>query len=389
VAGNLRARLSRIREHAAAPEKHPVASGTLNAGAGPADVLPEDFPEGWSEAGDGVRFKESVRPAGDAGRVGTVRLAAFSGCFDSVKAAPADLVFFDLETTGLSGGSGTVAFLAAFGSFLEDGSMSVRQYFMDDYPSEPLFLECLDAEFAAFKVVVTYNGSSFDLPLYSVRRTMNGLGPAAPMLHVDVLHTARRLWRRTVGNCSLGSIETTALGIERVDDVPGAEVPEVWFDFLRNGRTARLARVFLHNELDVRSLAALFMLIHEAAEGLAEVPQGDTVGLAELQARLDEGLAEKTLAGALNGGESRATRPLMRLYRKQERFAERTALVPRLPDDAAGLFSRSVYAERVRGDLAEAIRLAERSAEAGRGSLCDKALRRATRLAKRLQEGGY
>jgi hypothetical protein len=106
--------------------------------------------------------------------------------------------------------------------------------------------------------------------------------------------------------------------------------------------------------------------------------------MAGLRARVDEALAERTLVEALDAGDSRATRPLMRLYRVSGRLGEIVGLVPRLPDDPAGLFSKSVYAERRLGDGLEAIRLAELSAELGRGAMRERAMRRTARLRARI-----
>ncbi|MBU0928763.1 MAG: ribonuclease H-like domain-containing protein [Spirochaetes bacterium] len=345
-----------------------------------------EFPPGWTTVGEGLRLKETIASGLGVRSDERVRLAAFSARMEDRSAAAGGMLFFDLETTGLSGGAGTVAFLAAVGSVLSDGSFRVRQYFIDDYPSEPRLIESLEAEFQSAEAVVTYNGSSFDMPLYSVRRSMNGFGPMPQVAHVDALHASRRLWRRVLGDCSLGSVEAAALGVRRSGDIPGREIPECWFEYLRRGECGRLGAVFSHNELDVRSLAALTFMIHGAAAGRGGIMPCDLVGLADLQSRLDEGLAEGTLRRALDSGDARAARPLMRLYRKQGRFEERIALVGDLPDDAAGLFSKSVYAERVTGDIVEALRLAVAARDAARGSLLDRAERRAIRLRRRLGE---
>ena len=379
MAGNLRARLARMRAASESPVSEP-APRTSRAAA------PRSFPDGWAEVADGLRFRETVSTEPAIKPDGVVRLAAFSGRFDAEEARFGDIVFFDLETTGLSGGSGTVAFLAALGGVRDDGSFSVRQYFMDDYPAEPAFLERLAAEFSLARAVVTYNGASFDMPLYAVRRAMNGFGPPGRLVHVDALHAARRLWRRTVGDCSLGSLESAILGVRRVDDIPGSEVPQAWFDYLRRGDTERLATVFRHNEMDVRSLAALFASVDRAAKGLAPLPACDPVGLACLQERVDEGLAEESLKTALRDGYGHAVRPLMRLYRRQGRLDERRDLVPSLPDDPAGLFTKSVYAERTAGDRDESLRLARLCMVSAKGALMERAERRAIRLERKIGE---
>jgi hypothetical protein len=168
--------------------------------------------------------------------------------------------------------------------------------------------------------------------------------------------------------------------MRREGDIPGGEVPEVWFEFVKRGGTARLESVFSHNAVDVRSLAKLFFLIEAAARGEAPAPLADTLGLAELQSRIDEALAERTLIEFLGQGDRRAVRPLMRIYRNQGRQEDRRALVPFLPDDPSGLYARSVYAERSVRDLTEAVRLAAMAGDAGNGALRERAERRVARL---------
>ncbi len=351
MANKLRARLERIRTLDKKPlHDFPVAPRKSTDA--------EPFPDGWKIISDGLRYKESLERFNAADRCTALQLGIFSHRLTDCNVNVGDLVFFDLETTGLSGGSGTVAFLAAFGTVRDDGSFSVRQYFMDDYPAEPDFLDALEHEFNMAKAVASYNGASFDMPLYSVRRAMNGLGPFQALPHVDVLHASRRLWRRNLVDCSLGTIEENVLGIQRSDDIPGSEVPVAWFDYVKRGQSSLLARVFTHNEQDVRSLSRLFFLILETSLGGRTPAHVDIVGLGELQARIDRLQAERTFKSALESGDSRAVRPLMRLYSGMCRKEDRVALIPFLPDDAAGYFSRSVYAQRIDNNTTEALRLA-------------------------------
>ncbi|MDX9897623.1 MAG: ribonuclease H-like domain-containing protein [Spirochaetia bacterium] len=348
-------------------------------------TVPVDFPSGWNMIEHGLRFKETIamEPAKAHGE--SMRLGRFTTRAPETGINLKDIVFFDLETTGLSGGTGTLAFLAALGAFMPDGRFAVRQYFIDDYPAETAFLERLDAEFSKASAVISYNGASFDMPLYSVRRIMNGLGAPPMIVHVDVIHAARRLWRHTLGNCSLGNLESTVLGLRRSGDISGSEVPAVWFDFLKHGCSDRLHAVFSHNEQDVRSLAALFLLIYAGIAGGETIPCQDPVGLAALQARLDHGMAEKTLLTALAAGNVRAVRPLMRLYRVQGQLLQRMALIPLLPDDPAGLFSKSVYAERILGDLTASKSLVDAAILSAAGVLKERAQKRSARLDRKLR----
>lgn len=291
-------------------------------------------------------------------------LAIFSRRLAGTIVAPKNCLFFDLETTGLSGGAGTVAFLAAFGRYTDDRSFAVTQYFMTDYPGETDFLACIAAEMLSLPVIVTYNGATFDIPLLRVRRTMNDMLPMEPTTHVDVLHAARRLWRRTLNDCSLGSLEAKILGLRREGDIPGSRIPEVWFSFLKAGSDDRLAGVFDHNAQDIVSLAELHGVVIDVASFGGRWPHLDYLGVAELQGRLDPAMAERTLRSLVDHGSMNAVRPLMRLLGRQGRREERQSLVPLLPDDAAGLYLKSLYAARVGQDQGMARLLAMKAAEA-------------------------
>jgi hypothetical protein len=199
------------------------------------------------------------------------------------------LLFFDLETTGLSGGAGTLAFLAGCGFFDEEG-FHTRQFFLSGYEAERELLETLASLAGGFNGLVTFNGRTFDVPLIETRYLFHRLdSPFAALPHFDMLHPARKLWRRrSVGqpshrdrwsggrpgegaSCALGALEEAILGVQRFDDVPGSEIPSRYFAYLRTGDLAPLAAVFEHNRLDLLSLAALTAI---AAQMAAEGPSG-------------------------------------------------------------------------------------------------------------------
>ena len=168
-----------------------------------------------------------------------------------------DFLFFDLETTGLSGGAGTVAFLAAFGKPVLKGKLIVTQYLLLDYPGENDFLENVLNEIKKPQsVIVTYNGKCFDSQILKTRCLMNGIKPPE-YYHADLLHPARRLWKNIIHDCSQASIETRILGLDRSDDIPGALAPEIWFEFLKTGRTERLTGICEHNCSDITGLATI------------------------------------------------------------------------------------------------------------------------------------
>jgi uncharacterized protein YprB with RNaseH-like and TPR domain len=176
-------------------------------------------------------------------------------------AARPPFIFFDLETTGLSGGAGTYAFVVGCGWFAEDGGFVTRQYVLADSGDERGMLEAVAADFGRAGILVSFNGKSFDAPLLETRfqfHRLDWIGAAVP--HLDVLHSARRFWGGGEGQdhgCSLGALEQRLLGAARVDDVAGFDIPHRYFQFVRSGNAEPLSGVLEHNRRDLMSLAAL------------------------------------------------------------------------------------------------------------------------------------
>jgi uncharacterized protein YprB with RNaseH-like and TPR domain len=210
-------------------------------------------------------------------------------------AAP-PFVFFDLETTGLSGGAGTLAFLVGCGWFDADGSFVTRQFLMTQYADERPILETVGAELARAGALVSFNGKSFDAPLLESRFSFHRLRwPGAQVPHVDVLHPARRFWKEGSpdgSGCSLQALERKLLGVRRVGDVPGFEIPGRYFAFVRSGDARPLAAVLEHNRLDLLTLAALTArLLHLTSNGPADVTDPREVlaiGVVYARAGLDD-----------------------------------------------------------------------------------------------------
>jgi uncharacterized protein YprB with RNaseH-like and TPR domain len=177
---------------------------------------------------------------------------------------PQQWAFLDTETTGLSGGTGTCAFLIGVGQITAEGFL-VRQFFMRDYGEESSTLHALSEHLKQFKVMITYNGRTFDQPLLETRYRLNRARPPFPNLeHLDLLYSARRLWKLRFESCRLIELENQILGVERQGDVPGALIPYIYFEYVRSGEMSRLLPVFHHNAIDILSLACLTGIVPHA-----------------------------------------------------------------------------------------------------------------------------
>jgi uncharacterized protein YprB with RNaseH-like and TPR domain len=244
--------------------------------------------------------------------------------------APGPFVFFDLETTGLSGGAGTCAFLIGCGSFDQEGGFRTRQYLLLRQGDERELLQMVAVQLAAAGVLVTFNGKSFDAPLIETRYLFHRIAwTAARVPHLDVLHPARRFWgeRGAEGRCSLTALEQTVLGARRRHDVAGFEIPARYFAFIRSGDPTPLGPVLEHNRLDLLSLAGLTArLLNLVQRGPAAARDaGEARALGRLYAR--SGLSdrardayERALAAGAPSVTADVLRSLALLCRRSRRY---------------------------------------------------------------------
>lgn len=183
-----------------------------------------------------------------------------------------DFLFIDTETTGLSRSLGTLAFLIGIG-VIENGRMIVRQYLSRDMDEEKSALYEVIKQMEAKKLLISYNGKCFDWPLLENRFILNRIQPPDwEDAHLDLLHHCRRLWKRSLPGCSLKNIEKYILGIIRIDDPEGYEIPGIYEQWRDGGDNSDMHRVIEHNRLDIVSLAS----VYKAVGQLYKQPQNMT-----------------------------------------------------------------------------------------------------------------
>lgn len=169
-----------------------------------------------------------------------------------------NFIYLDTETTGLSGGTGTFAFLVGLSRYTQGGT-EFSQFLLRDPSEERGMLTALAEYMDGAQGVVTYNGKAFDIPLLNSRYVLNRLdSPFTNLDHIDLLHLARRMWKKKLASRRLSNVEIEILRVERgQDEVPGYLVPQIYFDYLKTRDARPLAGVLYHNEMDVLSMAAL------------------------------------------------------------------------------------------------------------------------------------
>lgn len=312
-------------------------------------------------------------------RHGARRFRDLAGCDLSVLSRTAKLTstpqvaqlrFYDTETSGLGTGAGTFPFLHAIGRIVGD-EFQLQQYFLADYADEPALLAaiCDDHFHDADTVLVSFNGRTFDWPLFANRlvmyRQVERLGwPFAETRHIDLLHPSRRLWKSVFGSVSLGSLETNLLGLTRTADLPGKEAPARYFAYAQQPDGQLLAPVFDHNAMDVCSLVTLTVEVADvlagrrppgyAAEHLALGKWYDEWQVHELAAACYEAAADAPDA------DWRAHWLHSLSLKKRDRLVDACALwtrmVSRYPDSVSPVVELAKAAEHRAHDLAAAER---------------------------------
>ena len=265
--------------------------------------------------------------------------------------------FIDTETSGLSGGAGTFAFMVGIGTFGggegkegkegKAGDRSeyvVRQVFMENPGQERALLSFVGGVLARCTGLVSFNGRAFDAPLLENRYLLNREpSPLRGLLHFDLLPAARQRWRLRLPSRSLGSLERDILAFERTEeDVPGWLIPSIYQQYARGGDALTpqvledVAHVFYHNLHDIVNMAPLAAILCEPfqnGEPLADhLHPIDVVSLARCFEELDwREHSERAYRRALELSlpheiRAEALKRLSWLLKRQERRSEAAAL---------------------------------------------------------------
>ena len=298
---------------------------------------------------------------------------------DTVRLAKADWLYLDTETTGLSGGTGNLAFMVGVAGYDQAGRLLVRQYTLGSFAAERDMLAELGGLIGRDTVLVSYNGRCFDLPLLIGRYRLHRLNQQlAELPHLDLMYTVRRAYRDAWPDCRLQTAEQRRLDLRRVDDLPGAEAPAAWQTWMRTGRSGPLSRVLAHNRQDVVSLARLHAAMVEDHAG----PSGGQADLRRI------GLAWQTVGEAPRAirywerhlgrlGET-AQLELAAAYRRDGRWQEAERLWLSLYQDGCGeaACALSKYHEHRRRDYRRALAFAQTCDEPDKGQRVARLLRK-------------
>jgi len=215
-------------------------------------------------------------------------------------------LYIDTETTGLAGGAGTIPFLVGMAWF-EGQKLIVEQLLLEKPGLEGPILRRLSECLLRASCVVSYNGKSFDWPLLRTRFILNRVPAPIVPAHLDLLHCARRVYKRRLGAVRLVHLEEQILGFTRVDDIPGALIPETYLGFLRGRVPASALRPIVeHNRSDLVALSAIMGELVRRFSAEHTQDSRDALSFAHVAARAEDheravGLAESAAESDVRG----------------------------------------------------------------------------------------
>jgi uncharacterized protein YprB with RNaseH-like and TPR domain len=182
-----------------------------------------------------------------------------------------EVCYLDIETTGLSsaplfliglmyerGGRARGGAEGAGGaSGVGECRLTLDQLFARDYSEEETVLRYLKKLMGAFRVLVTFNGVSFDVPFIQERMAMHRIRAWKPETHIDLLPLARCVVGPKTPNHKLQTLEAYLCKRKRVGDIKGADIPEAYHEYVRTGNAKDMATIFHHNRLDLVTMLQL------------------------------------------------------------------------------------------------------------------------------------
>ncbi len=300
--------------------------------------------------------------------------------------------FLDTETTGLAGGTGTLAFLVGAGIWQGD-QLALHLIFMRDPAEESAALSYLTEVLSQATGLVTFNGRGFDVPILESRYILNRMPPAPLALpHLDLLGVGGVMWRGHDPSRRIGELVRDILDIVRTEqDIDSALIPWLYRQYLETGDTSDIERVFYHNEIDVLSLASLLIHVAQMVDEPEALPLApaewvgigrvyDRVGreddaIAAWQRALSWGLGSEELGSQELGSEelgeldgdcaSRLWGDIGTRYKRREAWREAMAAwdawIAAMPLATAPLVEKAKYFEWQAKDLESALRCTQQA----------------------------
>lgn len=173
---------------------------------------------------------------------------------------PSGILFFDIETTGLSGDYSSLYLIGCV--FFRDGNWRLIQWFADRPDAEEEMLRAFFSLLKDFKILLHFNGDGFDIPYVLKRCAAHGLDFDFSQVESVDIYKKIKPFKRLLGleNLKQKTIERF-LGIERQDLFTGGQLIEVYREYLASGDPKLYRLLILHNEDDLKGMPSILPIL--------------------------------------------------------------------------------------------------------------------------------
>ena len=170
---------------------------------------------------------------------------------------PEQFAFIDTETTGLSGGTGTIAFMVGAGRFETDGFRLI-QLFMREPGEEPALLHALEEFLAPAKRSSASTARPSICPCCTPATSPTDAAIPSKRPPTSTCCT----WPAGCGGTACPAAPSAtwkniSFQTRTEEDTPGWMIPQMYFDYLRSRDARPMKGIFYHNAMDILTLAAL------------------------------------------------------------------------------------------------------------------------------------
>lgn len=173
---------------------------------------------------------------------------------------PEDLLFFDIETTGLSARKDMVYLIGCV--YTRNGIWYMKQWFADSADAEKELLVHFYMFSSKFSTLVHFNGTTFDIPFLKERADRSGTLTGKHSHKSLDIYKQIRPFKKLLGlpDCKQKTLEAF-LGTNRQDKFNGGQLIDIYWEYLRTKKGSLYEALLLHNEEDIEGLPALLQLL--------------------------------------------------------------------------------------------------------------------------------
>ncbi len=181
--------------------------------------------------------------------------------FDRIADQEEDILFIDIETTGLSPKTSVIYLIGC--AYFSNEKWHLRQFFADEKNEEFDLLKAFIGFAKDYKVLLHFNGDRFDLPFIKFKcDKVNMIDPFEKMESIDIYKRVAP-YKNILGipDCKQKTIELF-LGIDRTDLYSGGELIEVYKRYLTEKKQKLYDLLLLHNADDIRGMFNLLPVLY-------------------------------------------------------------------------------------------------------------------------------